>query len=249
MKEYIKNNVENGGFTYGFIKEANISLNYLKDKGENITDIIDNYRNVINLCEVIDRFDKSQFIEDANAAINTLKNYLDNGAITPLSLKDDEFEKFDTWYKGKLYRNNIRCPYIKKINDDVYNFDAYKLNIIKNYYINKGGNFITYNNQIYKNNPRLYLSKGGIIDGHFIEECIIKENEVIAGDYVHKGAVKIDASCIHYDKNFRLFFADVRNKKVNVLKRFYNVKVYYEDTFKKIDIRNFKDKSYEDYMV
>ena len=56
MTEYIKVDKEQHGFVQRYVKEANISLNYLKDKGEDITDALENYRNVLSMIEAINRF-------------------------------------------------------------------------------------------------------------------------------------------------------------------------------------------------
>ena len=72
MTEYIKIDNEQHGFVQRYVKEANISLNYLKDKGEDITDALENYRNVLSMIEAINRFNADHFEYDVTKAINTL---------------------------------------------------------------------------------------------------------------------------------------------------------------------------------
>ena len=129
MTEYIKVDKEQHGFVQRYVKEANISLNYLKDKGEDITDALENYRNVLSMIEAINRFNADHFEYDVTKAINTLKTYWDCGTMTPLTLKPDEFNNQYDYIDQVGYLDNIRCEFIKKRGDDIYNFKAYKAEI------------------------------------------------------------------------------------------------------------------------
>ena len=225
MIEYIKIDSEQHGFVQRYVKEANISLNYLKDKGEDITDALENYRNVLSMIE----------------AINTLKTYWDCGTMTPLTLKPDEFNNQHNYIDQVGYLDNIRCEFIKKHKDDIYNFKAYKAEVNKCYIMRDDMVCCKCieTKEICHNNPKIYLSAGGVITGNYVKLCKIKDEDVKRGEFTFKGSVTIQVNNIVYPDGHEILYTDIRNKKLNVLRHFYDVQTKFDNSFKKIDVRRF----------
>lgn len=244
MTEYIKIDNEQHGFVQRYVKEANISLNYLKDKGEDITDALENYRNVLSMIEVINRFNADQFEYDVTKAINTLKTYWDCGTMTPLTLKPDEFNNYYNYYSyidGLGYSDNIRCEFIKKHGNNIYNFKAYKAEVNKCYIMRDDMVCCKCikTEEICYNNPKIYLSAGGVITGNYVRLCKIKDEDVKRGEFTFKGSVTIQVNNIVYPDGHEILYTDIRNKKLNVLRHFYDVQTKFDSSFKKIDVRRF----------
>lgn len=241
MTEYIKIDNEQHGFVQRYVKEANISLNYLKDKGEDITDALENYRNVLSMIEAVNRFNADHFEYDVTKAINTLKTYWDCGTMTPLTLKPDEFNNYYSYFDKLDYSDNIRCGFIKKRGDNIYNFKAYKAEVNKCYVMREDmicckcikSEYICYNN------PKIYLSAGGVITGNYVRLCKIKDEDVKRGEFIFKGSVTIQVNNIVYPDGHEILYTDIRNKKLNVLRHFYDVQTKFDSSFKKIDVRRF----------
>lgn len=241
MTEYIKIDNEQHGFVQRYVKEANISLNYLNDKGEDITDALENYRNVLSMIEAINRFDADHFEHDVTKAINTLKTYWDCGTMTPLTLKHDEFNNNYSYIDGLSYLDNTRCEFIKKHGDNIYNFKAYKAEVNKCYIM--CDDMICCKcietEDICHNNPKIYLSAGGVITGNYVKLCKIKDEDVKRGEFTFKGSVTIQVNNIVYPDGHEILYTDNRNKKLNALRHFYDVPTKFNPSFKKIDVRHF----------
>ena len=241
MTEYIKVDKEQHGFVQRYVKEANISLNYLKDKGEDITDALENYRNVLSMIESISRFNADHFEHDVAKAINTLKTYWDCGTMTPLTLKPDEFNNQYNYIDQVGYLDNIRCEFIKKHKNDIYNFKAYKAEVNSCYIMRDDmvccKCIVT--EEICHNNPKIYLSAGGVITGNYIKLCRIKDEDVKRGEFTFKGSVTIQVNNIVYPDGHEILYTDNRNKKLNALRHFYDVPTRFDTAFKKIDVRHF----------
>lgn len=241
MTEYIKIDNEQHGFVQRYVKEANISLNYLKDKGEDITDALENYRNVLSMIEAVNRFNADHFEYDVTKAINTLKTYWDCGTMTPLTLKPDEFNNYYSYFDKLDYSDNIRCGFIKKRGDNIYNFKAYKAEVNKCYIMcdDMACCKCIKSEYICHNNPKIYLSAGGVITGNYVRLCKIKDEDVKRGEFTFKGSVTIQVNNIVYPDGHEILYTDIRNKKLNVLRHFYDVQTKFDSSFKKIDVRRF----------
>lgn len=241
MTEYIKIDSEQHGFVQRYVKEANISLNYLKDKGEDITDALENYRNVLSMIEAVNRFNADHFEYDVTKAINTLKTYWDCGTMTPLTLKPDEFNNYYSYFDKLDYSDNIRCGFIKKRGDNIYNFKAYKAEVNKCYVMREDMVCCKCikSEYICHNNPKIYLSAGGVITGNYVRLCKIKDEDVKRGEFTFKGSVTIQVNNIVYPDGHEILYTDIRNKKLNVLRHFYDVQTKFNSSFKKIDVRRF----------
>ncbi len=241
MTEYIKIDKEQHGFVQRYVKEANISLNYLKDKGEDITDALENYRNVLSMIESISKFNADHFEYDVTKAINTLKTYWNCGTMTPLTLKPDEFNNNYSYIDELSYLDNTRCEFIKKRGDDIYNFKAYKAEV-NNCYIMRDDMVCCKwlkTDEICHNNPKIYLSAGGVITGNYVRLCKIKDEDVKRGEFTFKGSVTIQVNNIVYPDGHEILYTDNRNKKLNALRHFYDVPTRFDTAFKKIDVRHF----------
>ena len=170
--------------------------------------------------------------ETVNSAINLINKSILNKPWSPIKLNDDHFQ-LDRHY---------RCWFIRKDLNGIYNQMAYLLKERKSYIVNgendvceipmsilgRDGEFI---------DERIYISKGGIINGDYVHKCYLKHQE---GEYVVRDPIKIPISTIEFKNSPEvIFFVDHREPKLKALMEFYDVKIKHDDKVK-FNVRTFK---------
>lgn len=201
--------------------------------------------------ELISGSDKNknyyQFIEEVNNIIekypeDSVKIGLDlilkSWSIKPwgaISLSDENFNKLNRHY---------RAWYIQKDNDGIYNVLAYSLKQRKVYLINNNGegtqiplNRATLNSEGECFDERIYISRGGIVNGDYVYKSYLKNQKE---DYNIKDPIKIPVSAIeHTDFHDIVFVVDHREPKLKALIDFYNVPLEHDENVK-YNLRKFK---------
>lgn len=145
-------------------------------------------------------------------------------------------ENFDKTGKHK------RAWYIQKDNIGIHNVLAYLLRLRRSYIKLENNEIIeTINGLIFLDwgeiiDERVYISRGGIINGDYIHKCYLKHNEF----HSVKDSIKIPVSSIEMenDVNF-ILFVDHREPKLKALMEFYNVPIKHDDNVK-YNVRTFK---------
>ena len=177
-----------------------------------------------------DGIDIKNFIKNIN------KLYY-NGVLSTLSLYDSEFTVDQ---ENPKFEINTRYPSIKRYGETYYNEAAFNCNIIKYYdhILNKQMNYAPIT---YKNNRRVYISKGGIIGGEYIEKCIIRPNIVNKHNFSIQSIITLPVSKI-INNGIELLVVDHREPKLKALKEFYEVPVLNDLSIKsvKYNIRNYE---------
>lgn len=164
--------------------------------------------------------------KDIEFIFNTLNTIYNKGILTPLTLKNEEFNDYMT---NNKYINK-RYPYIyRDSNGKIYNSAAYKLYIRSAYdnVINsqiKCTPYITHsciNNDF---NIPIFISKGGIITGEYIQQCEIRKDIIDKHHFTIQSIITIPVSVIN-DKDNIIFIVDHREPKIKILKEFYEVPI------------------------
>ena len=144
---------------------------------------------------------------------------------------------------GKLGRH-YRAWYIQKDNNGIYNVLAYTLKQRKVYLINSNGE----GNEIPLNkaalnvegeviDERIYISRGGIVNGDYVKKCYLK-NQI--ENYSIKDPIKIPVSTIECVSSTDIIFVvDHREPKLKALIDFYNVPIEHDENVK-YNLRKFK---------
>lgn len=224
---------DNGvGLVHLIKREANIILASLDDKDEYIINK-SHFDDVIKVAESIDNTEP-QSDKDIDYIITTILKICNTGLLSSLTLKDDEFEfnNSTNCYINKRYKD------IYKKDDIVYNHNAYCCTIRACYdqYTNSQIEFDS--NKIY-HNPRVYISKGGVLTGEYIDDCIIRPNIVEQHSFSIQSIVNIPVSRIN-DGNIIIFAVDHREPKLKALQEFYSVPVKIDTAIKgRYNIRNY----------
>lgn len=146
-------------------------------------------------------------------------------------------ENFDTLGRHK------RAWYIQNNTIGIHNVLAYTGKVRK-FYIHKENNTIVevpvgviMNNDGEVIDERIYISRGGIINGDYIHFCYLKNQKDF---YSIKDPIKLPVSSIEMDKGVDfILFVDHREPKLKALMEFYNVPIEHDDNIK-YNVRTFK---------
>ena len=203
--------------------EAELELCSGSAKNENWYKVIEEITNIIN---------KYPY-ESCKVAIDLILKSWSWKPWSSISLSNENFNKLNRHY---------RAWYIQKDNKGIFNVMAYLSKIRKSYIVKSENEVVELENGILdKNgeycNERIYISRGGIINGDYIHFCYLKHQ---TGNYSIKDPVKIPVSSIEEenDVNF-ILFVDHREPKLKALMEFYNVTIEHDYNIK-YNVRTFK---------
>lgn len=135
-----------------------------------------------------------------------------------------------------LDNENNKCIYIAKdeINNKWYYNRAYKIIVDKLYNLtNNEELYLPGKEELF--NERIYITRGGVVSGEYINKCYIKNL-----NFYPRDPVTINCSKITNYEDINIYTIDSRSPKLKVLKEFYNVSINIDDKYKYIDIRKFK---------
>ena len=153
---------------------------------------------------------------------------------SPIKLTDENFSSIT----GRHYRT----WYIQKDDKGIFNVLSYFSKIRRCYVVEGENNVKEIEKGILDKNgdfidERMYISRGGIINGDYIHKCYLKNQ---TDDYSIKDPIKVPVSSIEFkDSPNVIFFVDHREPKLKALMEFYNVPMEHSDNVK-FNVRTFK---------
>lgn len=223
------------GLSIKFKTEANIKLASVENEAERQYLKLQ-YQNCLTVIKAIE-YTEPQQDEDINFILNTINTLWYKGIFSPLTLDNDEFEKaeYKEHYINKrypsIYKSKVGLVYNKKA------FDCY----LRAIYNHKYSAQIQCASVILHDNRKIYISKGGIITGEFIEDCIIPPTIVVNHNYkvIEPFIIPI---CKIIDGDDFIFAVDHRCPQLKQLMKEYVVTVQIDTTVKEkhYNIRKYK---------
>lgn len=234
MGEYVVRNTD-GLYTKRCKEEANIYLASLSSKYNNYYQIKKDFDDLILLSNTLDKI-SAVTTDNKVEIINKLHRLTKFGILSPLTLQNEEFINV-----GGSTRNK-RFMHIYKVNDVIYNEWAYNI-CIKKLYDDEFELELKFTPTLKECNHIVYISKGGIITGEYIKDCIIRPE--LKGKFSLQSVPNIPVSAINYKKEDMIYdtiyVVDHREPKLKVLKEFYYVPIYTDEYIKgKFNIRKYK---------
>ena len=184
-----------------------------KDYGTEYTDVIFNI-----IVELVYKHNIKSI--NYNDILNKVNRLVNNYPITSINLDNE----------------NNKCIYIAKdeINNKWYYNRAYKIIVDKLYNLtNNEELYLPGKEELF--NERIYITRGGVVSGEYINKCYIKNL-----NFYPRDPVTINCSRITNYEDINIYTIDSRSPKLKVLKEFYNVSINIDDKYKHIDIRKFK---------
>lgn len=203
-------------------REANIILASLNKESNEYLYKKERFEEALSVVRAIE-YTKSQNENEIDFIFNTINRIRNIGILSPLTLKEDEFLNYKD---SKGYIHNIRYSDIyidTNINQSICNDNAFNLYVRAAYYHNNKEQ-IDYTNEIVHKNHRIYISKGGVITGEYIEKCIIRPDIVNKHSFTIQSIPNIPV-CIIVDGDNSIYVVDHREPKLKALQQFYEVPI------------------------
>lgn len=231
-----------GEYTIRAKREANIKLASIKDVAE-----FNKQRTVMNkVVDIAITLDNAViwFDSDANEILQGVTRILNKKPLSPLTLEDDEFKLDDTGKYYHIYENIRYDNIIKRINlnnaevsVEYYNTFAFRT-IPKAYYNHAEKKEIVWNHKHFTlYNPKIYITKGGVVTGEYIRYCNIDKSRINEVDFTE--VILLPISVIHTERD-SIFTVDSREPAIKVLKSMYDVVMDFTPEYKGVyDIRKY----------
>lgn len=221
-----------------FKREANIILASLNIDSVDYILTKNKLTRVLNTIQEIEKGGANSNA-DVNEIVDMIKNIIDNGIMSPLTLENDEFGLISD-ADGKRY--NLRYPdiFVEKSTGRIFNANAFNV-YIRAVYSDVLKEQIDAVPVIHKKNRRTYISKGGVITGDYILECQIRPEVVAKHKFTIQSIVNIPVCLINY-KDGSIYAVDHREPKLKSLMEFYDCVVGHDNKVAKakLNIRNYK---------
>ena len=216
--------------------EANIYLASLNSSND--TERLEAEKACDDLLSLTNTLDKlyNKGVDNKLNILNKLNRLVKYNILTPLTLSDDEFITIN----GSV--RNSRFKHIYKVEDTIYNEWAFNI-LVRKEYDDEFEIEIKKTPELKECNHIVYISKGGIITGEYIKDCIIRPE--LKGRFTIQSIPNIPVSAIRYKKEdgvYDVFYAvDHREPKLKVLQEFYEVPIYTDEYIKgKFNIRKYQ---------
>ena len=224
-----------GIYTKKCKEEANIYLASLPSNHNNRFQIEKDFEDLLLLANTLDKL-RAVTADHKVEIINKLYRLTKFNVLSPLTLHDDEFINV-----GGSIRNH-RFMHIYKVENTIYNEWAFNI-FIRKVYDDEFGLELKNAPILKECNHIIYISKGGIITGEYIKDCIIRPE--LKGKFSLQSIPNIPVSAIIYKKEdmfYDTFYVvDHREPKLKVLQEFYEVPIYIDEYIKgKFNIRKYQ---------
>lgn len=223
------------GLSIKFKTEANIKLASVENDKERAT-LKMRYQEVLYVIKAIE-YNEPQSFEDIDFVLKTICTLTRKGLLSHLTLNDNEFEsiEFEGYFVNKRYPS-IRRNKTTGLICDTHAFNCY----LRAAYDNDANEQIICQKAVI-GNKRLYISKGGIITGEYVEECIIPPSIATKHEYTIQELFEIPV-CKIIDKTNVIYVVDHRCPQLKELDKKYVLPVHIDDEVKNkhYNIRKYK---------
>lgn len=220
-------------------REANIILASLDKESNEYLYKKARFEETLSVIRAIE-YTEPQSDDEVNFILDNINRIWRVGILSPLTLKKDEFLNYiDS--KGYLHNTRYSDIYIDtNINQSICNDNAFNLYVRACYSHDEQLQIEHDNETIYKNH-RVYISKGGVITGEYIEKCIIRPDIVNKHSFTIQSIPNIPV-CIIVDGDYYIYVVDHREPKLKALQQFYEVPINKDETIanKHYNLRKYK---------
>lgn len=233
--DVFKHDINDSLLTHNIKRDYELAISNIEtEKDKKIIDDI--YRQLINISKGFNNdIDKDMF----NYIINLLSETYEYCTTQPISLKNEDFEE----------NTHIIAPYIVKNGDFIINTKAYKT-INRTHYSHNDKKELTYGESIMKSfksvkNNNIYISKGGVITGEYINNARLDYLDEIVNNYTIPKTISIPVSTIFVEKDDIIkayLVVDHREPTFKRLFSCYRMKVLMDENVKslKLNLRNYE---------
>lgn len=220
-------------------REANIILASLDKESNEYLYKKERFEKTLSIVRAIE-YTEPQSDDEVNFILDNINRIWRIGILSPLTLKEDEFLNY-TDSKGYLRNTRYSDIYIdNNIHMSICNDNAFNLYIRAAYSHDEQSQIECTNEIVYKNH-RVYISKGGVITGEYIEKCIIRPDIVDRHSFTIQSIPNIPV-CMIVDGDNNIYAVDHREPKLKALQQFYEVPINKDEIIanKHYNLRKYK---------
>lgn len=220
-------------------REANIILASLDKESNEYLYKKERFEETLSVVRAIE-YTEPQSEHEIDFILNTINRIWNVSILSPLTLKEDEFLNY-TDSKGYLRNTRYNDIYTDTNNHmSICNDNAFNL-YIRATYSHDEQSQIKCTNEIVHKNHRVYISKGGVITGEYMEKCIIRPDIVNKHSFTIQSIPNIPV-CIIVDGDNSIYVVDHREPKLKALQQFYEVPINKDEsiTNKHYNLRKYK---------
>lgn len=240
MEDTFVSDINDKGFSIILKREANIILASLDKNSNEYLYKKERFEETLSVIKALENTDP-QHDDEVNFILNTINRIWNIGILSPLTLKEDEFLDY-CCDKGHYHNERYSSIYKNSKDNKIYNSHAFNIAVRTVYRHDIQEQVLINKVPVQTNgNKRVYISKGGIITGEYIEDCIIRQNVIDKHSFTIQSIVCIPV-CIITDGDNEIYVVDHREPKLKALQQFYEVPINKDEIIanKHYNIRKYK---------
>lgn len=239
MEEVFIDSPNDKGLSILLKREANIILASLDKESNEYLYKKARFEETLSVIRAIE-YTEPQSDDEVNFILDNINRIWRVGILSPLTLKEDEFLNYTD---SRGYFRNIRYNdiYIDTNNNmSICNSNAFNL-YVRAVYSHDEQSQIECTNEIVHKNHRIYISKGGIITGEYIQKCIIRPDIINKHSFTIQSIPNIPV-CVIVDGDSYIYVVDHREPKLKALQQFYDVPINKDEAIanKHYNLRKYK---------
>lgn len=225
-----------------YIKNININndeiLEYACDE-LTIAGYDKNYKLYIDIMEIISIINEHKSIYYELSIINKLYNRI---PITPLTLKEDEFEQ----------SIGSKMLYVNKRYNRIYKY-LNKMFVTNAYFISPSHILSTKTKKVFPFSTDLswkndiFETKQGVLTGRYFNTCYIKESQIKSGCYIPFNTIKLKGIKVEIKEFISIMTVDCENSDLIRLSNLYDINWKTTNAFKDKNIKDITIKDYNNY--
>lgn len=197
-----------------------------------------------DIIEVIAAISKNNNINSSiKHNISVINKLCDKVPITPLTLKEDEFEQS---ISSKILYVNKRYNRIYKYLNKMFVINAYSIS--PQYILSiKTKKLLPFSTDLSWKND-VFETKDGILTGRYFNNCYIKECQIKSGYYIPFNTIKLKGVKVEIKEFISIMTIDCENSDLIRLSNLYDIDWKITNAFKDKHINDITVKSYNNYI-
>lgn len=227
-----------------YIRNINISDNEILQYAHNELTIAGHNKNSKYYNDIIEVIVNINNINSSiKHNISIINKLCDKVPITPLTLKEDEFEQS---ISSKILYINKRYNKIYKYLNKMFVINAYSIS--PQYILSiKTKKLLPFSTDLSWKND-VFETKDGVLIGRYFNTCYIKECQIKSGSYIPFNTIKLKGTKVEIKEFIAIMTIDCENSDLIRLSNLYDIDWKTNNTFKDKNIKDITVKDYNNYI-
>lgn len=227
-----------------YIRNINISDNEILQYAHNELTIAGHNKNSKYYNDIIEVIVNINNINSSiKHNISIINKLCDKVPITPLTLKEDEFEQS---ISSKILYINKRYNKIYKYLNKMFVINTYSIS--PQYILSiKTKKLLPFSTDLSWKND-VFETKDGVLTGRYFNTCYIKECQIKSGSYIPFNTIKLKGTKVEIKEFIAIMTIDCENSDLIRLSNLYDIDWKTNNTFKDKNIKDITVKDYNNYI-